>query len=110
MLKPDFTDAGFRQFCSECAMVEGMLSFYPDIRLNLDIKYIGFTRPRPEIVAELGPEHQSSPCLILGDPSRAKKAPPNVRVKSSNGKQFINDPYEICEYLATVHAVGRPRK
>lgn len=91
-------------------MVEGMLSFYPQIRPSLDIKYIGFTRPRPEIVSELGPDHQSSPCLILGESARARKAPPNVEVKSSNGKQFINDPYEICEYLAAVHAVGRPRK
>lgn len=109
MLKPDFQDAGFRQFCSECAMVEGMLSFYPEIRKQLDVKYIGFARPRHEIVAELGAEHQSSPVVILADPSKAKKAQ-NVTVKQSNGKSFINDPYEICEYLAAVHAAGRPRK
>jgi len=110
LLTPDFTDAGFKQFCTECAMVEGMMNFYPNVRPRLDIKYIKFTKPRPEIVAELGPEHQASPCLIITDPARAQKAPANVKVKTSNGKQFLNDPYEICEYLASVHGVGHPRR
>lgn len=109
LLKPDFSDAGFKQFCSECAMVEGMLSFYPQIRDNLDIKYIHFTRPRPDIVAELGPENQSAPVIVLADPASAKKAQ-NVKPKTSNGKTFIADPYEVCEYLAGAYGTGRPRK
>ena len=110
LLTPDFTDAGFKQFCSECAMVEGMLSFYPHIRDALDIRYIKFMRPRPDVVAELGPDNQSSPVLILGDPSHAERAGPNVKVQTYKGKQFVNDPYMVCEYLASVHGVGRPRK
>ncbi len=109
LLKPDFADEGFKQFCSECAMVEGMLSFYPHIRKSLDIKYIKFTRPRTEIVAERGSENQSSPVIILADPKAADKAK-NVNPKAYNGKVFLNDPYEVCEYLAAVHGVGRPRK
>ena len=109
LLKPDFTDEGFKQFCSECAMVEGMLSFYPQIRSQLEIKYIAFTRPRKDIVAELGPDNQSSPVLIVADPAKAKKAQ-NVKLKQYNGRSFVNDPYEVCEYLAVVHGVGRPRK
>ncbi|HLE47931.1 MAG TPA: DUF3088 family protein [Candidatus Thermoplasmatota archaeon] len=110
LLKPDFSDAGFRQFCSECAMVEGMLSFYPSIRKALDIKYINFTRPRKEIVSALGPDHQSSPLLIVGDAANAKRAGPNVKIQAHGGKQFVNDPFMVCEYLASVHGVGRPRK
>lgn len=110
LLKPDFADAGFRQFCSECAMVEGMLSFYPAIRSQLEVTYINFARPRPEIVAELGPENQSSPVLVLGDPDHARRAGPNVKLQTYQGKQFVNDPYMVCEYLASVHGVGRPRK
>ena len=108
LLRPDFSDAGFKQFCSECAMVEGMLSFYPHLRTNVDVTYINFTRPRAEIVAELGPENQSSPVIILADPAAARKAQ-NVRPKTYNGKTFLNDPFEVCEYLAAVHGVGRPR-
>lgn len=109
LLKPDFVADGMRQFCSECAMVEGMLSFYPYIRDELDVVYVGFTRPRPEIVAELGPENQSSPVLIVGDAKNHAKAPPNVKVRTYEGKMFINDPFEVCEYLAAVHGAGRPR-
>ncbi|MBI2077097.1 MAG: DUF3088 family protein [Euryarchaeota archaeon] len=110
LLTPDFADEGFKQFCSECAMVEGMLSFYPKIREALDVKYIKFTRPRPEIVSELGPDNQSSPVLILGDAARAKRAGPNVKIQTYQGRQFVNDPYMVCEYLASVHGVGRPRR
>jgi hypothetical protein len=109
LLKPDFDDAGIKHFCAECAMVEGMLSFYPHIRKNLEIKYVNFKRPRPDIVAELGAEHQSSPVIILADPTRASKAQ-NAKPKVANGKTFFNDPYEVCEYLAAAHAVGRPHK
>jgi len=109
LLKPDFAaEGGVKQFCSECA-IEGMLSFYPQLRQGLDVKYIGFTKPRPEIVAELGPEHQSSPCLVVADPARAAKAAPHVQLKESNGKRFLNDPLQVCEYLAQVHGTGKPR-
>ena len=110
LLKPDFAaEGGVRQFCSECAMVEGMLSFYPKLRGDLDVKYIGFAKPRPEIVSELGPEHQSSPCLVVADPARAAKAAPHVKLQESNGKRFLNDPLQVCEYLAQVHGTGKPR-
>ena len=106
LLKPDFTDQAGKQFCAECAMVEGMLSFYPRLREHLDVRYIGFTKPRPEIVAELGPEHQSSPVLVLADAQRAAKVPPSVKVQTSNGHAFVNDPYQVCDYLAHMYGTG----
>jgi hypothetical protein len=109
LLKPDFeAEGGIRQFCSECAMVEGMLSFYPRLREAVDVRYVGFTRPRPDIVAELGPEHQSSPCLVVADPARAAKAAPHLALREANGKRFLDDPLQVCEYLAQVHGAGRP--
>ena len=110
LLKPDFSADGMKQFCSECAMVEGMLSFYPKLRGELDIKYIGFTKPRPEITAELGPEHQSSPVLVIADAKRAAKVPMSVKVQASNGKQFVNDPYQVCDYLAHTYGTGQARR
>lgn len=108
LLKPDFLDGGSKFFCAECAMVEGMLSFYPQLRANLDVKYIQFAKPRLEIVAELGPEHQSSPCLVVADPQRAARLAPNVKLQTSNGKSFVNDPHEVCEYLALTLGTGKP--
>jgi hypothetical protein len=110
LLKPDFAADGVKQFCSECAMVEGMLSFYPRLRDHLDVRYIGFTKPRPEIVSELGPEHQSSPCLVIADASRAAKMPPSVKAQSSNGRTFVNDPLQVCDYLAHTYGTGLARR
>ena len=111
LLKPDFlADGGIRQFCSECAMVEGMLSFYPTLRSQVDVRYVGFAKPRPEIVAELGPAHQSSPCLVVADPDRAAKLAPHIQLGESQGKRFVNDPYLVCDYLASTLNTGRPRK
>ena len=110
LLKPDFAADGIKQFCSECAMVEGMLSFYPKLRESLDVKYIGFSKPRPEIVAEIGPEHQSSPCLVIADAKRAAKAPPSVKPQTSNGHVFVNDPYQVCDYLAHTYGTGVVRR
>ena len=108
LLKPDFVTDGAKQFCSECAMVEGMLSFYPQLRQAVDVKYVGFAKPRPEIVSELGPEHQSSPCLVVADPQRAAQLAPHVKLQSSNGKAFVNDPHLVCDYLAHTLGTGRP--
>ena len=69
------------------------------------MRYVDFKRPRPEIVAELGPDHQSSPCLVLADPS---KAPMGVKVQAANGRSFVNDPLQVCEYLAQAYGTGRP--
>jgi DUF3088 family protein len=107
LLRPNFTDKGDGPFfCSECAMVEGMLSFYPDLRKKVDVTYVDFVRPRPAIVRELGPEHQSSPVLVLGE--KPAKVPATVTLKQSNGKTFIDDENQICNYLAATFATGRP--
>ena len=110
LLEPDFIADGVNQFCTECAMVEGMLSFYPHLRSQLDIKYIRFARPRPEIVAELGPEHQSSPCLVVADPATAARLAPGVRLQHANGKAFLNDPYLVCDYIAATLKAGQARR
>lgn len=107
LLKPDFLEGNATFFCGECAMVEGMLSFYPQLRKELDIHYVGYARPRPAIVAELGPEHQSSPCLVVADPARAARVAPNAKLQHANGKAFLNDPYAVCDYLAAAHKTGQ---
>ena len=108
LLKPDFIADGAKVFCSECAMVEGMLSFYPQLRSRLDVKYIAYAKPRPEIVSELGAEHQSSPCLVVADPQRAARLAPKVVLQTSNGKSFVNDPHLVCNYLAATLGTGKP--
>lgn len=106
LLRPNFSDKGAGPFfCGECAVVEGMLSFYPQLRQHVDVTYVDFVRPRPAIVSELGPEHQSSPVLVLADGNAS--VPPSVHVKRASGKAFIDNEHEICNYLAAAFEVGK---
>lgn len=106
LLRPSFSDRGDGPFfCGECAVVEGMLGFYPELRQEIDVHYVSFQRPRPEIVRELGPDHQSAPVLVLGDP--LAPVPASVRVQEAHGRRFLDNEFEICNYLAARYRVGR---
>lgn len=106
LLKPGFKMEGRGPyFCAACATVEGMLSFYPDLRDKVDVRYIGYERPRPDIVAEIGEENQSTPVLVLGEGSTV---PDGLHPQEANGNRFLNDEYEILHYLAARFAVAQP--
>lgn len=94
LLKADFQDAnradGKKYFCPECSPIEGLLSYYPRLRSELEVQYLDFSRPRPALVDLLGEENQSCPVLVLEDGS------------------FINEPSEIIKYLTQYHKVGHP--
>lgn len=106
LLKPNFMDQGTGPyFCPGCAFVEGMLSFYPDLRNRIEIYYIDFQRPRPLLVSEIGEENQSCPKLILGN---SCTAPKEITVNEANGRHFISGASEICHYLGRVYRYGEP--
>lgn len=104
LLKPDFDDGGEKWFCPGCAQVEGMLSFFPQLREKLDIKYIDFPRPRPAVVELVGPDNQGCPVLVLAGPPLTGP----FEVKDYNGTKFLNEPRDIQEYLAAACGVPRP--
>jgi hypothetical protein len=92
LLKADFEDKnradGKLYFCPECSPIEGLLSYYPKLRNELEIHYLDFSRPRPVLVELLGEENQSCPVLVL-----------------DNGS-FINDMNEIIRYLTENYQIG----
>lgn len=112
LLTPDFSDTrhGDRPFfCPETAMVEGMLAFYPKLRAQVDVHYIGFDKPRTAIVALLGEAVQGCPMLVMGDESRVGFEPlPDVRIGESSGHAYISKDIEICRYLAQRYGAGVP--
>jgi hypothetical protein len=71
LIKPDFQDLnrgdGKSYFCPDCAMIEGLLSFYPRLRSELEVNYVDFTRPRKVLVELVGEANQSCPVLVLDD-------------------------------------------
>lgn len=92
LLKADFQDFaradGKRYFCGDCALIEGLLSYYPRLTSELEVKYVNFARPRQILVDLLGEENQSCPVLVLEDGT------------------FINDTNEIIRHLNLYHKVG----
>jgi len=90
-------------------MVEGMLAFYPKLRAQVDVHYIGFDKPRAAIVALLGEGVQGCPMLVLGEESLAALEPiPDVRTAESLGHAYISKDIEICRYLAHRYGAGIP--
>ena len=68
LLKPDFQDQGKTYYCPGCAEVIGILEFYPELKRSIDIHYVDFPRPRPELISLLGEANQGCPVLVLAAP------------------------------------------
>jgi hypothetical protein len=106
LLKHDFADPGGRYYCPECAQITGALTYYPALRHGLDVRYVDFPRPRPEIVEFIGEENQSCPVLILAHAPAA--GVPGIEIGENRGRHFISGAHEIGKYLARIHGVGEP--
>jgi hypothetical protein len=107
MLKEDFVDGeGLPYFCPDCAMITGVLAYFPKLRHSLDIRYVDFPNPRTEIVEMVGSENQGCPILILD------KAPPMDAIGyltgQRNGKYFISGAKAISNFWSYVHQTSRP--
>ena len=93
LLKPDFQDvnrnAESRYFCPPCALIEGVLSFYPQLRNELEVTYVDFVRPRQAIIDLIGEENQGCPVLILEDGS------------------FLNETDAIIQHLNKKYKIGQ---
>jgi hypothetical protein len=107
LLTPLFPDAKLGPglyHCSECAQIEGLLSFFPFLRSRIDVSYVDFPRPRSAVVPLVGPENQGCPVLVLGAGSTA---PAGAKVGPS-GLAFVSGAVAISEYLAAGHGISRP--
>jgi hypothetical protein len=105
LLKPDFMDADEGPFyCPESAPIEGVLSYYPQLREQLEVCYLDFARPRQAIIDEIGAENQGMPVLILS----GKRAVPagDFEAREADGKLFITGDREICAYLSMAYSIG----
>jgi len=94
LLKPDFQDvklnADSKYFCPNCAVIEGILSYYPHLKNDIEVIRVDFQRPRPAIVDLIGEENQSCPVLIKEDGS------------------FINETKDIIRHLVEKYHIAKP--
>ncbi len=99
LLKPNFPDPGVGPglyFCPHCAAVEGILAYFPEVRERLIVRHIDFPRPRHEVIAEIGVDHQACPVLILpADWPEVQKG-----ARQSMGRSFFVGEHEIASFLA----------
>jgi hypothetical protein len=100
LLRPGFMNAGMGPlYCSDSAPVEGVLSFFPQLRQLVDIHYLEFPRPREPLVKALSEKHQSLPVLILAANRKVKDK--ELQPNTANGKWFFVDESSIRHYLST---------
>ncbi|MES0879561.1 DUF3088 domain-containing protein [Roseibium sp. SCP14] len=93
LLEPGFEDPAYPDkvfYCWHCALMEGVLASFPDLAQKLDVKRIGWSRPRQEIVNLLGKDNQSLPVLVLAEGG------------------FINNKDEILQALSARHGFPLP--
>jgi len=109
LLKPGFTDSkadneGKLYYCPDCAMIEGVVRYYPQLEELMEIQHVDFKRPRPAIIELIGEENQSCPVLIID----------NKQIDNTNtsyfekygDKLFVNSPDLITKYLAEKFGIG----
>ncbi len=106
LIAPGFEDParpGQLFFCPDCNQVEGVLAANAGLAAAVEVRRVGFARPRAEVIALLGEPNQSLPVLILGD-----GAPPPADAQHHAGLTFVNDTRRILELLAERHGVPAP--
>ncbi len=104
LLRPGFVNAGMGpMYCSDSAPVEGVLSFFPQLRGLLDVHYLEFPRPRAALVALLGEQNQDLPVLVLADPQSIKDL--ELVPQSAGGQAFFSDERSIRQYLSSQYGL-----
>lgn len=107
LLTPGFTDgAGAPYYCPHCTIFEGLLHLYPQLTSHLEVRRVSFPRPRSEIVALLGPEHQSCPVLITG--GSAANSGETIPFKTAGDFRFLDEAEDIGNYLSLMYGIPRP--
>lgn len=106
LLRPGFTHENIPYYCPDCAQIEGLLSFYPHLRTELEVIYVDFPKPRVAIVEELGEAHQGCPMLI--NKRRDISIPAELASKQHEGKTFFLKAHAIASYLAHFYGIARP--
>lgn len=107
LLPPGFAANDRREYCPECAEVWGLLHYFPAIRESIDIRYQSIEKPRPEMTALLGEDHQNCPTLAL---DAASPGAERARVLlTPEGRRFLDNARDIGKYYAERFGTPVPR-
>lgn len=99
LMKPGFHNLGMGPFyCGDSVSIEGMLAFFPELRRQIDIEYIEFSKPRRALVELLGEDGQSVPVLVLHHSYEGDGI--GISVSNSHRLRFIDDEKDIRGFLS----------
>lgn len=99
VLAPNFEDVNYpgqRFFCKHCALIEGVLASFPALAGSLEVRRIGFARPRTDVVGLIGADNQSLPVLVLASGDQFDDAK-----VADNGRSFVSGADAIIQALVT---------
>lgn len=109
LLKAGFMDGDTGPcYCPSCATLEGVLSFYPELRTAIDVRMVDFPRPRADVIAAIGAANQGLPVLVIAADPAAEQALAGLDVKEAQGSRFLQSPGDIGRYLARRYGIGEP--
>jgi len=107
LLRADFADPAFgpgTYHCTDCARIEGLLSYFPTLRTQLTVTYVDLPRPRAPIVELLGPAYQNCPVLVVlrapGDHGEL------LRESADTGQRYCTGADAITAYLQAAYGVS----
>ncbi len=108
LLKSKFADPKHGEqlfFCPHCSPIEGLLAMFPDVRQNLDVRYVDFARPRGDMADHVG-DDQSCPQIVLpdGDDAHSK----GLSEAGIVATRRIEAPADIQRYLIDRFGLSRP--
>ncbi|MFV1465862.1 DUF3088 family protein [Phaeobacter sp. JH20_02] len=108
LLKSDFNDPEYGDtpfYCPACLKVEGLLSMFPKIRQELDVRYVDFTRPRGDLPGYTG-DRQGCPHIVLPDGDDTHSA--DLSEAGVGDVRRIEKDEDIFSYLINRFGVSHP--
>lgn len=106
LLQQEFEDPehhGQRFFCRHSLLLEGALASIPGLHEHLDVRRVGFPRPRREVIGVVGENDQSLPKLVL---------PAQLRSEHASGehgsRQYVSGSERILAALGELYGIPQP--
>ena len=109
LLPPAFPDPALGPgwfHCIECARIEGLLHYKPELRQRLDVEQIPHARPRAALVTLLGEPHQNCPTLVVA--ASSPPAPELLERSSVTDRWYCTGVDAITAYLVAVYGLSAP--
>jgi Protein of unknown function (DUF3088) len=91
-------------YCPPCTTLTGLLSYYPELKNEMEVVYVDFPRPRKIIIDLVGEENQGCPLLVI-DKSDATDIDISY-FQTYNEKFFVQSVELISKFLTAKFKIG----